>query len=243
MPKTNTLLKFFILFLITSCSKENEENAFFIDHTFQTENSASVGPVRVFTRNGEITDTVFIREFIIRNTTGSGLTNYFLFNTHIQQVDPTQSLKITIRENNTARIERYFLFAPTPMEIHEAEFTYLSPSELLFIEKDTVVSSFFSNQYCWDMALYNILKPFPQRICAPAGTGYETCRWRHSFSLEISGQQLMLPMVLSMAVNGGNCITTGNRDQWKSFNPAIISTLQANDTIAFQAKKVLLRRL
>lgn len=243
MPQTNTFLKLFILLLITSCSRENEETNFFINQTFQTEASASVGPVRVFTQNGEITDTAFIREFITRNTTGSGLSNRFLFNTQTQQMDPSQSLKITISENNTARIERYFLFAPTPLEIHEAEFTYISPSELLFIERDTIVSTFYSDQYCWDMAFYKILNPFPQKICTPAGTGYETCRWRHSFSLEISGQQLLLPMVLSMAVSSGNCISSGNRDQWKSFNPASISILQATDTIAFQAKKVILRKL
>lgn len=234
-------------FFLSDCKKE-KQLPFYINATFQTENTVSVNSVRVFTRNGEITDTQFIRNFIYRNTTAIGFSNYYLFNTQTQTLNPVSSLKISFGDNNTASLERYPIYAPSPLETHSAVVTTISTDELLITETDSISRTFFPNLYCEDLGR-SLVTFKPNRNCVLISGNSENCKWKHNFPIEINGKQLKLPMILWLTVHGFTvasgfgCLSLIQFDAWNTFDNSIINSLQATDTIAIQTKEVILKKL
>lgn len=232
---------------LSACKKETI-NAFYVNATFEAENTVSVNLVRLFTRNGEITDTQFIRNFIYRNTTANGYTNYFLFNVLTQPLNPVLSLKISFGSNNIASLERYPIYAPGPLETHSAIFSNVSPDELLITETDSISSTFYSNLYCEDLGR-GLVTFKSNRNCVPISSNIENCKWKYIFPIQINGEQLKLPMILWLAVHGFTvtsgfgCHSSINFDARNTFDNNIVNSLQPTDTIAIQTKEVILKKL
>ena len=83
----------------------------------------------------------------------------------------------------------------------------------------------------------------------PISGNSENCKWKHIFPIEINGEQLKLPMILWLTVHGFTitsgfgCLSLIHLDAWNTFDNNIINSLQATDTIAIQAKEVILKKL
>jgi hypothetical protein len=239
------ILALFTSLLLKACRKDKD---FYLNGTFETSSTAKLYSARLFTKNGEILDTAVIRSFITRNTTDRGFPNKFFFNQQSHAVDPTLGLTITFLDDNTARVVRYAQYLNGPIEIHEADFSSISETELRIAEKDSTEGYFYSGEYCselWKKMLY--VKP--AKNCEPFSNGIEYCNWRQTYGLRKSNTELWVPMMTVLVVRGQtsivgySCTSSTNRDIWNSFTPAFINTMDIVDTIAFQEKDISFVRL
>ena len=232
------------MFLL-NCKKDNR--AFYINATFQTSNIATVNPPRLYTRNGEITDPLIVRKYIDRYSNHFSI-NVFEFNNGTQLLDSALYFKIHFRENNTARIERFPPYppgVPSSLENHEASFYNTSPDQLLISEIDSLVMT-LPVSHCNDL-IKNSISYYPYYNCIPIGSNL-SCKWKNTFPVKISENQLSLPMIILLTSSGdplttGGCAYIMHKDILNTFNLTVLNTLLPTDTIALQTKEVILQRL
>lgn len=246
MKRINLIILSVYCLISIQCKKE-ATLPFYMNSTFQTESTTSVERVRVFTKNGEIMDTQLIRSFIDRHTTQIGFPNHFLFGITSEPLDVSMQLKISFRENYTANVERYtYYYIPASLETHEANFITTSPEELLVTEVDSV-SSINSTDACSGL-MNSLLAYAPVANCYPINGSQQFCKWKYFFPVSIQNQQVTIPIINRLVVSdnttpGFYCmynIWAGTRNNYKQ---SIAGYLGANDTVAFQIKKAILRKL
>jgi len=245
-----SLLRFFLLVILIILSlhcKKKEVLPFYMNSTFQTENTTSVDRVRLFARSGEIMDTQFIRNFIDRKTTQAGFPNHFLFGISSESLDPNMHMKISFRENYTARVERYtYYYLPSNWEIHEAGFISTNPDELLVTEIDSVMSLDLATE-CGNL-MKSLLSYTPVANCIPTSGSQEYCKWKYFFPVSIQNNEVTISMINRLVVKnntnpGVYCMYNIWAHTRNTFKASIVGTLGTNDTIAIQIKRVTLQKL
>jgi len=244
------LFVFFIVlvsFLLSGCKKEKQP-PFYINATFETENTVSVNPVKVFTRNGEITDPLVILNFVTRNITQLGSPNYFIFGTSSQPLDPLLSMKITFRNDSSATVERNSVFyLPYEWETHQADFSSLNGTTLKVTERDSINSN-YGTSYCQNI-INSLLSFLPNGTCLLLGNLLH-CRWKYYFPVIIMNNQIKIPIITRLVAGrpdpnfpNSYCITYIHEENRNIFNSEAINNFGSGDTIAIQKKEILFRKL
>lgn len=234
-----------LVFFFSACKKER--NAFYENATFQTENTVSVNPVRLFTRNGEITDPIVISNFVTSNITQLGSPNYFIFGTNSQPLDPSLSMKITFRDDNSATVERNSVFLlPFVWETHQADFSSLDGTTLKVTERDSI-NSYYGINYCQNI-MNSLLSFLPNGTSLQLGNLVH-CRWKYYFPVMTMNNQVKIPIITRLVAHHdlnfpySICIYYVWEENRNTFNAAAINNLGSGDTIAIQTKDILFRKL
>lgn len=235
-------------FLLLSCKKGEGVNGFLVNESYQTGNTASLQPVRLFTRNGELTDTALIRKFIVTNTTGG--INPFIFGSNTEQISYT-ILKISFTSNSNAVVERHNISYPSipgSVESHAATYDFTSGSDIKIQEIDTISIIEANPLRCGDLFENSFLN-HPLKQCTQYSYSQYICNYVNSFSLKLKNENLSLPLLIvlvkSTDIPGGTggCSIYNFVDRWYTFNTNHINTLGPLDTVAIQAKELPLYKL
>jgi hypothetical protein len=224
--------------LTIQCKKDKHTSA--PDIQYQAMTTASVGPVRMYTHFGEVTNKAVIQDFISRMAIGP---NTFLLNSTSESFNPS-SLKIAFHNESSARVERYsFSASSSIIEKREAEILRVSDSVILVREIDslpTIVPN--PVDYCGTIALNVLLFP-PQRSCLPTSSSISQCKFKNSFPLIKRGNDYELPYMVMLFGSGFNgCSFHAYGSVWNMLNTATLSNFSFNDTLVVQTKRVVLKK-
>jgi hypothetical protein len=251
MKLLNTTILVFMGVFFLQCKKENINSnftPFFENSTFESENRTDFQAVRLFTRNREITDTQFIRNFIERYTTQAGFPNPFRFGISSEPTDTLASIKIRFHSNNLATIERYPFFLGGSLETHQADVSIINPSELLLTEKDSIYTLEPMGE-CADIGTSLLSYP-PVGNCSPSGNpipSFWLCHLRYRFPVLIQNEQITVPMIDRMTVRiygqGFFCMNSRYLDVRNTFRSSVVGSLQTNDTVAIQIRTIRLKKV
>lgn len=235
MNKTSILIPA-LLVLLLACDKQESETHFFTNKVYTSASASSVQPVKLYTRQGELTDTALIRAFVNNNTS---ITHSFRFGTTTELQSAT-ALTIHFTGNQTATVKRYtpgFPPAAGTLSTHQASYSVKGTDQVIVEELDSVTTITLQSP-CNELFENSFLHLTGKR-CIP-GTS-QICTYAQRFPIQIRNGSLVLPQVCILVKSGSPasyCTRYNFSDNWNQFNPGILSQLQPGDTIAVQVKEL-----
>jgi hypothetical protein len=240
------MLLFFIAFY--SCQKElgttsdnttpqNEEKV----EEYLTEENFRLGPVVMFTKNNEITDTNIIKKYLQDHSR----TTFFQFSgsqqaTYVYRVKISSLGKDSMQYEWPARPGEYF----TPYK--PLETLSKSDTQVLVKATDSLTLRYSGNPLLHSDTVYqNAFKVLPsEMVCGIKVEGslqtYE-CKGRQIIPVNIRNNEMYIPFFTFFHVDlsrptGGSSRLVG--DIRNIFDPKVRSFMYANDTIVYQGKEL-----
>lgn len=225
--------------LTSGCQKQDEAERFYINNTYTIDNSIRVNPIRLFTRTGEINDTLVIHDFVRRNTIGIGFNSPFYMNMSIFPANIT--FRISFNSNDSATMTRTSAgLAPDTAIISINKKASFSATQygLLLRDRDSV-SWIFLTDYNYSLVKKSITY-YPNRNCGPTIGGMEYCSFNPIIPLKISNDQLFLP-ITAFIVKSYYSVTS-NWGFMNTFKEPDLSQLSNQDTLAVQTNEARLKK-
>ena len=219
--------------IFISCKKDN--NSLQLAGQYKPNTNGSVGPVIMYSSQGQVTNAVAIQSFLQRQ----GVENEFIFSGSSFPIGSNDLFTLAITQNNKVTISAAILTEP-----RQAEIVDQTSSQLLIALIDSVQSfiPIGNNNRC--AVLYPAIKKINSEkkyTPLPPGSGYSgVFTFRTMFPIEIENGQFTLPLttfLVSSSTVNNSCMNSAS-NEWNTFNPDIITQLQTGDTIVYQTKRV-----
>lgn len=229
----------FGLLIFAGCSKDAPQAAkVVLDGEYQAGATVATAPIKMYTKDGEVTNQALIDRFLSRRTWAAA---YFpRTNTPIPT---TSSLKVLIRGNNQASL---ITTSPGRTDTLKTDITAQRAAYAVLSGRDSVsvLSSSNATGRC-DLLSEQMEAEQPTKRCValPPVTGYSRqCRFRPVRLLKIDAGQLVIPQ-LSWLVQSGqqyNSCGYAASGSWNLFNTGILNQLMAGDTLVVQQRTIAL---
>lgn len=228
----------------TAATSQNEEKV----EEYETEPNFRLGPIIMFTKNNEITDTNFIKKYLQNHSTFARNDTFF----HLSTLHPATSIykvkmsslgKDSIRHKWTGVVGVPSPFTPyKPFEIMSK-----SDTQLLIKTSDSTGFGYLSNPLSHSDTIYQKLyKLLPTEVvCGKKGDPpFEryVCLGRQIIPVNIRNEELYIQLLTFLHVDlnqpqGGSFIRL-IFDNTNLFDPKVRSYMYANDTIVYQSKEL-----
>lgn len=237
MGTKKSLVVLLIIFSSINCSKENEN---VLSGTYVTGGMASPGPIYMYTRNGQITDTGFIRQYLSMQNNADSF--YVFGNGSVTK--PAELMRLNINGSGSILVTRKYAIQQI-IECH----IETNSSSMMVIAKNDSSEVFFSSgplnpliSRCdtlgYDFGLVKSPRVF--YLLDPISGG-GILKWVYKFPILKVDGTLKLPIVTlstkSVKATGHSCwVTTSGDGFMQVFDKGILERMQLGDTIVYQIK-------
>ena len=221
-PALSFYSAFALLFCFVSCKKGDTSS---FQGTYHSGNSYIVESPVIYTASGKITDTALIRQFIDRKSR-LGLT--YLFLNQSTRLNP-YSFELRFIDNNKVEIHDSLAIIPT-------EITSTLEDELIITSIDSSAYTPFYPPTRTTQLSTDILQIVPNPVC-PTSVLSPKCKYRQSFPVLISGNDLSIPYI-SYYVVSGSFSSYGRPMAWNAFNEKGLANFSTEDTVLIQMQRL-----
>lgn len=233
----NSLLLFSLAAFI-ACKKNDE---LLINGQYKPASTVTIDAVVMLTKEGLITNTSLIKEFVRRHLNTGDLDYYFLFDKSTESINhPTQGLTFDFKDNNMVETTYYQdQSSLTEVKIVKKTSSYIDIASMYTVQTNVSLSP-GRCEILMRQATSPVLTEEPSTYVYTPNGYSRPYNYRPMTRLEIRNGELYLPFTNVLVSNkqAGAACSFANRNSYKVFNHEIAKQLQKGDTIVYQMKRV-----
>lgn len=233
------LLLAFGLMLAAGCSKNDPEAAkVVLDGEYQTSAVVATAPVRMYTKDGAVTNQALIDRFLSRRTWAAAL-----FPRTDVPTPPNAWLRVLIYGNNQANL---VTTSPGRTDTLKTDITAQRADYAVLSGRDSVAvssSSGTTNRCELLVGQLEMEQPVKRCVALSLASGYSRqCRFRPIRLLKIDAGRLLVPQLSWLVQSGTQYTSCGYTASgaWNLFNAGMLGQLAAGDTLVVQERTIAL---